>query len=173
MRVRISPGCRWPGRPAKGPRRVRHELTRKIAYAPDQVFALVADVEAYPEFVPWVVALRTWNRREAGDGVTVFDAEAQVGFSVLKERFATRVSADANTCHIRIDLLYGPFKHLVSNWRFEPDGEGTLLRFDIDFAFKSRLLAGLLAANFTHAVDKLIGCFEERAQALYGLERVP
>ncbi|HEX6866422.1 MAG TPA: type II toxin-antitoxin system RatA family toxin [Caulobacteraceae bacterium] len=152
---------------------MRHELTRKIAYTPDQVFSLVADVEAYPEFVPWIAALRTWNRREAGEGVTAFDAEAQVGFSFLKERFATRVTADAGQHHIRIELLYGPFKHLVSNWRFEPDGEGTLLCFDIDFAFKSRLLEGLLAANFTHAVDRLIRCFEDRARDLYGLERVP
>ncbi len=152
---------------------MRHELTRKITWSPDQLFSLVADVETYPEFVPWIVALRTWNRREAGEDVAVFDAEAQVGFAFLKERFATRVTTDAAQRHIRIDLLYGPFRHLVSNWRFEPDGEGTLLRFDIDFAFKSRLLEGLLAANFTHAVDRLIRCFEERARDLYGLERVP
>jgi coenzyme Q-binding protein COQ10 len=156
---------------------VRHELSRVIGYTPEQLFSLVGDVGAYPQFVPWLTSIRTWNAREAGPGVTMIDAEAQVGFAFLKERFATRVTRDASTRHIRIELLYGPFKHLVSNWRFEPDAAGTKLLFDIDFAFKSRLLEALLTANFSTAVNKLIACFEARAGALYGsaapLESVP
>jgi coenzyme Q-binding protein COQ10 len=42
------------------------------------------------------------------------------------------------------------------------------VEFDIDFQFKSRLLDGLLAANFHHAVERLMACFEDRAKALYG-----
>ena len=157
---------------------MRHELTRLIHYTPEQVFSLVGDVGHYPDFVPWLTSIRTWNERELSPGVTTLDAEAQVGFAFLKERFATRVTRDANTRHIRIDLLHGPFRRLVSNWRFEPDPHGTKLLFDIDFAFKSRLLEALLAANFSHAVDRLIQCFEARARALYGegaasLESVP
>jgi coenzyme Q-binding protein COQ10 len=157
---------------------LRHELTRQIAYTPEQVFSMVGDVGAYPQFVPWITGIRTWNEREIAPGVTSFDAEAQVGFAFLKERFATRVIRDANTRHIRIELLYGPFRHLVSNWRFEPTPAGARLLFDIDFAFKSRLLEALLTANFSHAVDRLIHCFEARARALYGsgaqpLESIP
>jgi len=156
---------------------VRHELTRVIHYTPEQVFTLVGDVDSYPQFVPWLSHIRTWNARELAAGVTMLDAEAQVGFAFLKERFATRVPRDANTRHIRIELLYGPFRHLVSNWRFEPDAAGTKLLFDIDFAFKSRLLEALLTANFSTAVNRLIECFEGRARALYGsgapLESVP
>lgn len=156
---------------------MRHELTRIIHYTPEQVFTLVGDVGAYPQFVPWLTSIRTWNAREAAPGVTQLDAEAQVGFAFLKERFATRVTRDANTRHIRIELLYGPFRHLISNWRFEPDPNGTKLLFDIDFAFKSRLLEALLTANFSTAVNRLIACFEARAQTLYGsgaaLESIP
>ncbi len=157
---------------------MRHELTRLIHYTPEQVFSLVGDVEHYPQFVPWLTSIRVWNQRELSPGVTTLDAEAQVGFAFLKERFATRVTRDASTRHIRIELLYGPFRHLVSNWRFEPDPGGTKLLFDIDFAFKSRLLEALLAANFSTAVNRLIQCFESRAQALYGagpaaLESIP
>ena len=151
---------------------MRHELTRLIHYTPEQVFSLVGDVGHYPDFVPWLTSIRTWNERESAPGVTTLDAEAQVGFAFLKERFATRVTRDANLRHIRIELLYGPFKHLVSNWRFEPDARGTKLIFDIDFAFKSRLLEALLTANFSHAVDRLIHCFEARARTLYGIPQL-
>ncbi len=58
----------------------------------------------------------------------------------------------------------------MNRWRFEPDPAGCKVLFEIDFAFKSRLLDALLAANFDRAVDKLIGCFEARAAALYGQE---
>ncbi|HEX6858988.1 MAG TPA: SRPBCC family protein [Caulobacteraceae bacterium] len=152
---------------------MRHQLTRTLAWTPDQLFSLVGDVESYPQFVPWMTALRTWNKREVSPGVTALDAEAQVGFAFLKEKFATRVTRDANTRHIRIELLYGPFKHLVSNWRFEPDPAGARLLFDIDFAFKSRLLEALLTANFNTAVNRLIACFEDRARALYGAAAAP
>jgi coenzyme Q-binding protein COQ10 len=179
MPARISRACRRRGSPAgERHRALRHELTRLIAYTPEQVFSLVGDVASYPQFVPWVTGIRTWNERAPTLGVSVLDAEAQVGFAFLKERFATRVTRDADTRHIRIELLYGPFKHLVSNWRFEPDPKGTKLIFDIDFAFKSRLLEALLTANFSTAVNRLIACFEARAQALYGsgraaLESIP
>ena len=156
---------------------MRHELTRLIAYTPEQVFALVGDVSSYPRFVPWITGMRTWNARDIAPGVHTLDAEAQVGFAFLTERFATRVTRDETARHIKIELLYGPFRHLVSNWRFEPDPAGTKLIFDIDFAFKSRLLEGLLTANFSTAVNRLIECFEARARVLYGsgqaLESIP
>ena len=157
---------------------MRHQLTRILPYTPEQLFGLVGDVDSYPRFVPWITGMRTWNAREVAPGITSLDAEAQVGFAFLTEKFATRVTRDANTRHIKIELLYGPFRHLVSNWRFEPCKEGTKLLFDIDFAFKSRLLEALLTANFGTAVNRLIECFEARAKALYGegaapLESIP
>jgi coenzyme Q-binding protein COQ10 len=148
---------------------VHHHVSRTLPYTPEQLFRLVGEVERYPEFVPWISSMRTWNARQAGPGVDCVDAEAGVGFSFLKERFATRVRRDANDGLIDVNLLSGPFRKLVNRWRFIPEGEGaTRIEFDIDFQFKSRLLEGLLAANFHHAVERLMGCFEDRARALYG-----
>lgn len=147
---------------------MRHHVSKTLPYAPDQLFALVGDVERYPEFVPWIASLRTWNARTAREGVDVLDAEAAVGFAFLKERFSTRVTRDAGRREIAVDLLSGPFRRLENRWRFLSDPAGTRVEFDIDFLFKSRLLEALLAANFHHAVDRLMACFEARAKALYG-----
>ncbi|MFN3514394.1 MAG: type II toxin-antitoxin system RatA family toxin [Phenylobacterium sp.] len=147
---------------------MRHRLEKILPYRPDQLFTLVGDVETYPQFVPWIQALRTWNARSEGEGVSLVDAEATVGFSVLKERFATRVRRDAEARQIDVSLLSGPFRRLTNRWRFVEVPAGTRIEFEIDFEFKSRLLAGLLSANFHHAVEKLIACFEARARLLYG-----
>jgi len=149
----------------------RHALIKQLPYGPDQLFRLVGDIDRYPEFVPWLTTMRTWNAHEIEPGVNCIDAEAGVGFSFLRETFATRVIRDANERHIGVNLIRGPFRALKNDWRFRPaDGGGTEIDFSIEFEFKSRLLDGFLAANMDRAIDKLIACFEARAKALYGAE---
>ena len=146
----------------------RHALTKALPYAPDQLFALVGDVDRYPEFVPWLTSMRTWNAHEIEPGVNVIDAEAGVGFSFLRETFATRVIRDANERHVGVNLIRGPFRALKNDWRFRAAGEGTEIDFFIEFEFKSRLLDAFLAANMDRAIVKLVSCFEARAKVLYG-----
>jgi coenzyme Q-binding protein COQ10 len=148
---------------------VKHHVSRLLPYTREQLFALVGDVMTYPDFVPWITSMRTWNGRALEDGIETVDAEAGIGFSFLKERFSTRVRRDAPNRRIEVSLLSGPFKRLENRWEFfETEGQGTRLEFDIDFQFKSRLLEALLTANFAHAVDRLMTCFEARAGVLYG-----
>lgn len=148
---------------------MRHHVSKLLPYTPDQLFRLVGDVATYPDFVPWITAMRTWNARHLSEGVDAVDAEAKVGFAFLKERFATRVRRDALNRQIDVTLLSGPFRKLENRWRFLDAGHGcTRVEFEIDFAFKSRILEALLTANFAHAVEKLMGCFEARANTLYG-----
>jgi coenzyme Q-binding protein COQ10 len=147
---------------------VRHTVSRILPYTPDQLFTLVGDVERYPEFVPWVTSMRVWNRIDDGAGLTGVDAEAEVGFSFLRERFSSRVRRDASQRLITVSLISGPFKHLVNQWRFTDYLSGTKVDFDIDFEFKSKLLTAMLTSNFDHAVQRLMECFNDRARALYG-----
>lgn len=148
----------------------RHGLTRVLPYAPDQLFQLVGDVDRYPDFVPWLTTMRTWNAHEIEPGVNCVDAEAGVGFSFLRETFATRVIRDANLRHIGVNLLRGPFRSLKNDWLFRPHPEGAEVQFSIEFEFRSRLLDAFLAANMDRAIDKLIACFEGRAKTLYGAQ---
>jgi coenzyme Q-binding protein COQ10 len=145
-----------------------HRVTRVLPYEPQQLAALVADVAAYPDFVKWVSAMRVWNAREEGAGVTLVDAEAQVGFSFLKERFSTWVRHDRNLPRVEVGLIRGPFRHLKNRWDFHEDPKGTRLEFMIDFAFKSPILNAMLQANFDLAVGKLIASFEAEAARRYG-----
>ncbi|WP_309646477.1 SRPBCC family protein [Phenylobacterium sp.] len=147
---------------------MQHHVEKTLPYTPDQLFALVGDVESYPQFVPWISSMRTWNARSEGQGVSLTDAQAGVGFAFLKETFSTRVRRDAAARQIDVALISGPFRKLTNQWRFVEVPGGTRIEFDIDFEFKSRLLAGLLSSNFHTAVDKLMVCFEDRAKALYG-----
>ena len=145
-----------------------HRLTRIVPYKPEQLAELVADVDAYPSFLPWITSMRVWNRRTEPDGARMLDAEAGVGFAMLRERFSTWVRHDRRANVVEVGLIRGPFRHLKNRWEFHPDPKGTRLEFMIDFAFKSRMLDLVLQANFDRAVASLMRRFEERAAKLYG-----
>ena len=146
---------------------MRHHVTKILPYTPDQLYALVGDVDRYPEFVPWITAMRTWNARIDDAGRSWVDAEARVGFAFLRESFSTRVRRDPGERMIDVALISGPFDKLRNRWVFHPDPAGTRIEFDIDFAFRTRLLEKLLERNFDHAVERLMQCFEGRARTLY------
>ena len=150
-----------------------HHVERILPYAPEDLFVLVGDVSRYPEFVPWITSMRATEATPDGEGADRLEAEAGVGFSFLTERFSTRVRRDQTTRTIEVGLIRGPFRRLSNTWRFEPHPRGTRVLFDIDFAFKTRLLDVVLAANFDRAVDKLITCFEARAAALHARVEAP
>lgn len=145
-----------------------HRLTRILPYKPEQLAELVADVEAYPRFLPWITSMRVWNKRTEPDGARMLDAEAGVGFAMVREKFSTWVRHDHHAHVVEVGLIRGPFKHLKNRWTFHPDPKGARLEFMIDFAFKSRMLDMMLQANFDRAVRSLIKRFEERAAELYG-----
>jgi coenzyme Q-binding protein COQ10 len=146
---------------------VKVRFERVLPFDADRLFEMVADVEKYPDYIPWITSMRVNNRTAAGEGVTRFDAEAGVGFKFLSERFSTRVTRDANARTIDIALLKGPFKRLNCRWKFEPVEKGCKASLDMDFEFKNPFLDGFLRANFDKAVSKLMACFEGRAETLY------
>jgi coenzyme Q-binding protein COQ10 len=144
----------------------RHSETKHLPYSPEQLFALVADVERYDEFLPWVVAVRI---RSSSDSETV--ADLVVGFNAFKERFTSRVKKQ-RPGRICVDYIEGPLKYLHNEWRFEPaDGGGTNVHFAVDFAFRSRLFEALAGQMFDRALRRMTGAFETRAAALYGISR--
>lgn len=126
------------------------------------MFRLVADVRRYPEFLPWVAAVRI---REERDDLLV--ADMSVGFRALRETFTSRVKL-VPYHHIDVDYISGPLKHLRNDWFFHPEGEGTRLDFAVDFEFRSRIFERLAGAVFHEAFKRMVASFENRAKKLYG-----
>ena len=140
-----------------------HAEKRVLPFTPEQLFAVVADIEKYPEFLPWCIATRI--RRRVGK---VVHADMVIGFKMFRERFATRDILDPPR---RIDVSYhdGPFKHLNNHWIFEPYGNGHCeLDFYIDFEFHSRLFQKMVGVIFNEAVRLMVTAFEKRAREIYG-----
>lgn len=127
------------------------------------MFALVADVERYPEFLPWCAAIRIKSR----DGDT-FEADLLASFGAFRERFTSRVVLDRAANTITIEYLDGPFEHLTNRWHFAAGEGGCTIDFDIDFAFKNKTLQKLISGVFTRAIEKMTASFDERAHKLYG-----
>ncbi len=141
----------------------RHSETRHLPYTPEQMFAMVADIERYDEFLPWVVAVRI---RSSSETETV--ADLVVGFAAFKERFTSKVVKQPPD-RIVVDYVDGPLKYLHNEWTFKAaPGGGTDLCFAVDFAFKSRLFETLAGQMFDRALRRMTSAFEQRAAALYG-----
>jgi coenzyme Q-binding protein COQ10 len=140
----------------------KHSETRRLPYTPEQMFDLVADVRRYPEFLPWVSAMRVRK-----DGETETLADMIVGFKGLRETFTSKVTKQRPET-IRVEYIEGPLKYLNNDWRFRPDGDaGCLVDFSVDFAFKNRMFEMLAGQVFGVALRRMIGAFEERAAVLY------
>ncbi|EAR51699.1 aromatic-rich family protein [Oceanicola granulosus HTCC2516] len=144
----------------------KHHETRVLPYTPDQMYDLVADVESYPEFLPWTAAARVTSREEAGDH-TVMHADLVISFKVFRERFSSKVTLYPKH---QIDTAYidGPFRYMESRWRFEDDPAGCRVMFDVDFEFRNRLLQGAAGMFFNEAMQRIVRAFERRAGVLYG-----
>ena len=142
----------------------RHAEQKDLPYPAHDLYALVADVERYPEFLPWCVAARILNRCDG-----VLRAELAIGFKGMRERFVSRVSLDRPSRRIDVSYEDGPFKYLENSWHFEPHSEGACrLGFHVDFEFRSRMLEAVMGRLFNEAVRRMVQAFEARAADLYG-----
>lgn len=140
-----------------------HAEKKKLPYTPEQLFTLVAEVEKYPEFLPWCIASRI--TKQDGD---VFYADLVIGYKMVREKFGSRVTLSAPD-HIHVEYLSGPMQYLSNHWRFidEPDGSCTI-DFYVDFEFKNKIFQNLIEVFFNEAVKRMVAAFEERAKELYG-----
>jgi coenzyme Q-binding protein COQ10 len=145
-----------------------HAERRLLPYSPEQLYTLVADIERYPEFLPWCLAARIRKR----EGRTIH-ADLMIGFRMVRERFTSKVDLDPPQ---RIDVAYaeGPFKFLNNHWEFNPAPDGGCeIDFFVEFEFRNRVLQKLIEVLFHEAVRRMVSAFEGRARALYGATGQP
>lgn len=147
----------------------RHE-TRFVPHPARQMFALVADVESYPEFLPWNTAARIRSRRPLDRGELI-DADLVISFKVFRERFGSRVRLLPDESRILIDYIDGPFRHMHSSWHFIERPGGCDVEFSVDFEFRNRLLQRIIGVVFNEAMARIVGAFERRANQLHDASR--
>lgn len=150
-----------------------HAERRRVPYSPQQMFDLVADVGAYPEFIPWISGARIRKRSATNEGGDRFEADLVVSFKVFRESYTSMVTTYPPTREapgrIDVEAISGPFKKLVTRYVFHPvEGGGCEMGFDVEFAFSNRLLQRAAGAAFDLAMRRVVTAFEERAKVLYG-----
>jgi coenzyme Q-binding protein COQ10 len=138
-----------------------HHETRFLPQTAEQLFDLVSDVDDYPNFLPWCVALRVTSR-DANE----IRADMVVGFKMLREKFTSRVTLTPKE-RIDVEYLDGPFRYLENRWLFIDKDGGCEIDFFIDFEFRSRLLRKIMEPLFHEAVRRMVRAFEKRATERY------
>jgi coenzyme Q-binding protein COQ10 len=143
----------------------RHEEQAMLAYGADELFAVVADVKDYPNFVPWCAGVRI--RREDQREII---ADLVIGFGPFQESFTSQVTLDRPK-QILVRAIEGPLEHLTNTWTFMPVGDKTHVDFVIDFQFKSHLLDHVVNGMFHEAATRTMSAFESRVHLLHMMQR--
>jgi coenzyme Q-binding protein COQ10 len=142
----------------------RHHLR----YTPQQLFDLVADLERYPDFLPWLIAAHI--RRREGDVVWV---DMVVGTGPLRQAFSSKAEL-RRPDRIAISSHDPLFDRYEQVWTFQPTGNsGTLVEFSVDFEFRSPLLAAIMGAFLDRAARTMVSAFNQRARQIYGADERP
>lgn len=149
------------------------QSSRSVGYVPEDMFALVADVEHYPEFLPLCEALKVRRRSVLDDGREMLIADMTIGYKAIRETFTSRVTLDSAEMKILVEYVDGPFSHMQNRWNFVRENSGTRVEFFIDYQFKSRMLGLLMGAMFDTAFRKFSDAFVERAGVVYGTRKSP
>ena len=140
-----------------------HHERKALPFSAEQMYDLVVDVSSYPEFLPWVAAVRI--RSDSNDELL---ADLVVGFKALKETFSSRVLKTPKL-KVVVEYLDGPMRHLHNQWLFEETSNGCTVDFNVDFAFSNRLFEALAGQYFSTAISKMTDAFIKRAETLYGV----
>ncbi len=145
---------------------------RHVAHAPGRMFDLVADVERYPEFLPFCKSLVVRRRTTGEDGIETVVAAMSVGYKAINENFTSRVKLDRPGLRIMAEYIDGPFSFLDNRWTFTPDTtkgpDGCAVEFFITYEFRSRMLQILAGAVFDRIFRIFSEAFEARADEVYG-----
>ena len=131
-----------------------------------QLIEMVLDIEKYPEFVPWCIEGKIYDKNESEDLIT-FNGDLKVGKSILNETFSSHVSYYKQKDKIIVNNIDGPLKYLKNEWIFKEVNNSTQLEFFIDFELKNPILNAIMKKSFELGLNKIAKSFEERAINLY------
>lgn len=136
-----------------------------VPYSAEKMFALVSDIESYPQFLPWCGATHIISQEQ-----DVVVASIDIAYKGVQKSFTTRNLMQRGK-FMEMHLVDGPFKRLQGYWRFESLGsDACKVSLDLDFEFSNRLVGLALGPIFEQIANTLVESFQQRASQCYGSE---
>lgn len=145
---------------------MQKHLERLVPHSAEQMLALVADVESYPQFIPHCERMDV--RRAADRPEEKFDARMHIRFGPISQAYTSKITVDHDAMTLSARSVDGPFSNLSSIWRFTEGGQGTKIVFDIDFRIANPLIRSVAEPAFAAKQDEIMDAFVAEANRRYG-----
>ena len=144
----------------------KESVTRLIECKKENLIDLVLDIEKYPEFVPFCLGSKVYER-SIEENQTLIVADLTIGKGPFKDTYKSDVQFNKRTNSIKVTNIGGPLRHLENNWKFIESDKGTEILFDIDFEIENKFLNIVMTKSFQYGLNKIADAFQKRAQDLY------
>ena len=141
-------------------------VKRLIECKKDQLVDLVLDIEKYPQFVPFCLDSKIYEKKEKGDLILII-ADLTIGKGPFKDTYKSDVKFNKKENSIYVTNLDGPLKHLENKWQFKEEKNFTEVSFDVDFELKNDFLNIIMTKSFQFGLDKIADAFQKRAEDLF------
>ena len=132
----------------------------------EQLIDLVLNIEKYPEFVPFCVDAKVYEKKEK-DNLLLVVADLTIGKGPFKDTYKSDVKYNKKEDSIFVTNLDGPLKHLKNTWHFKEENNVTEVSFEVDFELKNEFLNIVMTKSFQFALDKVAEAFQKRAEDLF------
>ena len=132
----------------------------------EQLIDLVLDIEKYPEFVPFCMDAKVYEKKEK-DNLLLIVGDLTIGKGPFKDTYKSDVKYNKKKDSIFVTNLDGPLKHLENTWHFKEENNVTEVSFEVDFELKNEFLNIVMIKSFQFALDKIAEAFQKRAENLF------
>ena len=132
----------------------------------EQLIDLVLDIEKYPEFVPFCIGAKVYEKKEKGNLLLIV-GDLTIGKGPFKDTYKSDVKYNKKEDSIFVTNLDGPLKHLENTWHFKEKNNVTEILFEVDFELKNEFLNIVMTKSFQFALDKIAEAFQKRAEKLF------
>ena len=141
-------------------------VKRLIECKKEQLIDLVLDIEKYPQFVPFCLNSKIYEKKEKGDLLFII-ADLTIGKGPFKDTYKSDVQYNKKENSIYVTNLDGPLKHLENKWYFKEENNVTEVSFNVDFELKNHFLNIIMTKSFQIGLDKIADAFQKRADELF------
>ena len=140
-------------------------VKRIIDKKKDQLIEFVLDIDKYPEFIPFCLGSKVYDRKEENNKILII-ADLTIGKGAFSDTYKSDVRFNKNDDTINVTNLEGPLKHLQNNWKFIEKDNMTKVYFDVDFEIKNKFLNLLMEKSFEFGLNKIADSFQKRAETI-------